>query len=491
MGVKHGNSRYQPTIPMSLDDQISDDNPVRIIDALVDGMNLSEMGFIITGRKQTGRPAYAASDLLKLYIYGYETGIRSSRMLERETGRNIELMWLLKNLRPDHKTISEFRRINPEALEKAFRYFVGVIDGFGLIGKEIIAVDGTKIKASNSKKQNFSAKKLARRIKGIEEKIKEYLDAIGSDEGDEELQKLDIPAILKELEERKAKYEGIQKELQKSGETEVSLIDPDARLMKQNRGGVDVSHNIQSAVDSKHHIILDYNVTKCSVDHGQLSVMAAKVMETFKLEQITALADKGFYNGADLTKCKENKVTTIVPRQDNSSKAPDERFNTDKFIYDEVKDEYLCPGGKLLTKKAPDIAHDRDRYFNQAACRKCQFKELCTKGKYRTVTRSFYREIYAETDERTQKNLELYKQRQRIVEHPFGTIKRTMNGGYFLLRTERKVRSEVALLFFGYNLKRLISIMGFDALMKGLKALSLRNFFILPPFLHQTPDFAA
>ncbi len=350
-------------------------------------------------------------------------------------------------------------------------------------------MDGTKIKASNNKKQNFSKRKLAERIKAIEGKINKYLDAIGSDEDDENLNARDTQKILEELEKRKEKYENTLRRLQESGDNEVSMVDPDARMMGTNLNGIDICHNVQSVVDAKHHFIVGLNVTNNPTDHGQLSVMANIAKETLGVEEITVTADKGYYNGPDLAACKENKIITIVSRQEASNRAPDPRFNADKFSYDADKDTFTCPAGHVLSLK--NKSKERRKYKNQKACKGCEFRELCTKGKVREITRSCYAEIYEETDKRTRENMHIYRLRQQLVEHPFGTIKRTMNGAYFLLRTQRKVRGEVALLFFGYNLKRLINIMGFDATMERLRVLSLRDFFALRMFQHQKASFAA
>jgi transposase len=419
MSYIKGNDRNQISFPISLDEQVGKDSTVRVIDALVNKMDLHKMGFNDIGGSNIGRPGYAASDLLKLFIYGYENGIRSSRRLERECNCNIELMWLLKSLRPDHKTIAEFRRINAEPLQEAFRYFVGIVDGFGLIGKRIIAVDGTKIKASNNKKQNFSQKKLKARLIGLNNKIAEYLSDIEKNDAKEPTKDRRTEEILKNLEKRKAMYEKMQKQLDETGANEISLTDPDARLMGNNRNGVDVSYNVQSAVDQKHHFILDFNVTNNPADHGQLSVMSKQVKASFNLKKLAVIADKGYYNGPDLLLCKENQVITIVSRQNPSNKAPDTNYNSDKFIYDSERDLYVCPMGKELYQKKQE--KERCRYYNAKACKNCSVLNQCTKVKKREISRSIYTALYDETDKRTEKHMKLYKQRQRIVEHPFAS----------------------------------------------------------------------
>lgn len=263
--------------------------------------------------------------------------------------------------------------------------------------------------------------------------------------------------------------------LNKTGENEISEVDPDARLMGNNRGGVDVCYNVQSAVDGKHHIVVEYDVSKKPADHGQLGSMVKKVQKSLKIKRFIAIADKGYYNGADLQKCKKYKVKTIVSKQKPSDpKEQPAEFHNDKFLYDKKSDTYTCPVGNILHPHNKQTAKRRN-FFNKTACAECPHREQCTSGKtlYRTISRSQYGDIYDEVDKRTKENIHLYKLRQQIVEHPFGTVKHTMNGGYFLLRTRRKVRTEVALLFLGYNLKRAYKILGFKEIMARLDALAV------------------
>jgi len=431
---------------------------------------LQKLGFTKSQPAVTGRPAYPPKAMCKLFIYGYETGIRTSRKLERETHRNIEIMWLMDSLKPDHKTIAEFRRENVRPLQKLFREFIKICNSWDLINGEIIVVDGSKFKASNNKKNNFSRKKLDDRMARIDEKIKNYLDEMDAADKIEEPEQTANIAGLQELLERKKKYEGYKKQLDESEGNELSTVDPDARLMGNNRGGVEIAYNVQSAVDDKHDIIVEYDVLMNPSDQHQLSRMAKKVMRKLKLRRFTILADKGYYNGADLLKVKKLKVKAVVSKQKPSdSKKLSEEFHTDKFAYDAETDTYNCPAGQTL--KSPNSKGAKRRnYFNKAACTACEQREKCATGsvKYRRVTRSQYAEIYEETDKRLAMNTELYKRRQQVVEHPFGTVKNTMHGRQFILRTRRKVCCEVALFFLGYNLKRVLKVLGFKGIMERL-----------------------
>lgn len=471
MGHIEGTNRDQ-TMLLSYEDFIDEDAIVRVIDRFVEVCDLEKLGFSKTTPAIVGRPSYPPEAMTKLYVYGYENGIRSSRKLERETHRNVEVMWLMNGLKPDHKTISEFRRHNIRPLQKLFREFVRLCKAWDLIGGELIAVDGTKIKASNNKKTNFSRKKLNDRIKHLDEQIEKYLTDIEATDSNENNQKVSTPKNIDELLQRKELYESYIKHLDETGENEISQVDPDARLMGNNRGGVDVAYNVQSAVDGENDIVVEYDVSQNPSDHGQLGNMVKKVRKSLKQRKFIVVADKGYYQGKDLERVKKYKVTSIVSRQ----KAPNpkdqpEFFYSDKFIYNSEEDTYTCPMGKTLyphSKKAAERRH----FYNKTACSKCEFRELCAKGErgFRAVLRSRYAKIYEETDKRTQENMEIYKLRQQIVEHPFGTIKRTMHGDYFLLRTRRKVRCEIALLFLGYNLKRAFKILGFKEIMARLDA---------------------
>jgi transposase len=461
-----------------LDEAIEADNPVRVVDAVVDTFDLEKLGFALP--KELGRPSYAASDMLKLYLYGYSSGIRSSRMLEAEAKRNIELKWLLKGLCPDHKTIAEFRRKNPKSFQNVFREFVYLLDGSGLLGKEVFAVDGTKIKASNNKKLNFSRKKIKQRIARLNEKIDSFFS-------DEEGRNTDPEALaasldlVRRLQARRDEFKARLEKLTETGENEMSVVDPDARLMGNNRNGVDVSYNVQSAVDEKHCLVVEINVTNNPADHGQLSVMGKRIRKRLKIKgKIVVLADKGYYNGLDLYRCKKNKLVALVAKQKAGRDVPDSNYSIDKFTYKEGADYFTCPAGQELFRTGTKAARV---YENKEVCKECNDRAKCTTGEYRRLWVSHHQRVLREVDERTTQNPSLYKKRQMMVEHPVGTIKRTMNGHYFLLRTLKKVRGEVALLFLAYNLKRAINILGAGGLRRQLLAFSLMPLSLLAKIL--------
>ena len=481
MGYIEGTDRGQSTY-WSFEDMVADDSMVRVVDRFIDFCDLEKLGFARTQPAATGRPPYLPGPLAKLYVYGYENGTRSSRKLAKECRRNVEVMWLMNGLTPDYSVISEFRRLNLRPLQKLFKEFVKLCRSWDLVGGETFAVDGSKFKASNNKKNNFSRKKLETRLLRLDEKIAEYLARL-----DEEDQREDstgeAPEGLVKLFERKETYEAYLDHLNKTGETEISTVDPDARLMGNNRGGVEMAYNVQSMVDGKHHLVVDYDVSMNPSDQGQLGNMAKRLIRQ-GFRRFTLLADKGYYNGMCLLKGKQYKIKAIVSRQAPSNpKDQPKEFHTDKFRYDRETDTYTCPAGETLHPRSKQTSKRRN-FCNKTACGKCPHANSCTSGNcgFRTVTRGEYAEIFDQADRAFMSNIELYRLRQQIVEHPFGTVKRTMDGGYFLLRRRRKVRTEVALLFLGYNLKRAYNVLGFEEIMARLDSLFRRFLHFLRVF---------
>ncbi len=361
-----GENRNQIILfPESIDDYINEDSTVRVIDEYVEQLDMKELGFKKTVYPTIGRPPYDPKDILKLYLYGYLNRIRSSRRLEHEAVRNIEVIWLLKKLKPDFKTIADFRKDNKKALKKVFRDFTKLCDEWGLFGKELVAIDGTKFRACNSKKNNYSVKKLERHIKYLDEKIDKYIQELDKYDTIETCDRKpdagEIKKRIKELRSRKDKYEGYKKQLKESGKNEISTTDPDARLMCNNNNNVDVSYNVQTTVDSKHKLIADYKVTQKPNDLGELDNMALRAKKLFGGKEFEALADKGYYKAEDLKKCVENGITPYVTKQIYSNGTGDKDFYADKFKYDKDKNIYICPAGKELyyhrdrTKKSKGI----------------------------------------------------------------------------------------------------------------------------------------
>jgi transposase len=479
MSYIKGEERDQRILfPESIDDYISDNNSVRVIEEYVEQLDLKGLGFKKAVCPSIGRPPYDPKDMLKLYLYGYLNRIRSSRRLEHETTRNIEVIWLLKKLKPDFKTIADFRKDNKPALRKVFRDFTKLCDEWGLFGKELVAIDGSKFRACNSKRNNYSAKKLDRHLKYIDEKIDTYIQEL--DEGDqaeatdkkpsaEEIQKR-----IQELKNRKQKYESYQKQLEKNGKNEISTTDPDARLMANNNNNVDVSYNIQTTVDSKHKLIADFKVSQKPNDLGELDNMALRAKKLFGGKDFEALADKGYYKAEDLKKCIENGITPYVTKQIYSNGTGEKDFYTDRFRYDKDKNVYICPAGKELyyyrqrtQKDKGVIGYD---YRNYEACKDCECKKRCTKSERgRTIYRHVDQDFLDTIDLQTQMNMDKYKLRQMIVEHPFGTIKRGWGAYYFLTKRKLSVRAEISLSFLAYNMKRVMNILGNEELLRRLR----------------------
>lgn len=474
-----GENRAQAILfPESLDEYISPDNPVRIIDEYVRGLDLEKLKFTHSTPSFSGRPPYHPTTMIKLYLYGYLIRIRSSRRLEAESKRNVELMWLLEKLSPDFKTIADFRKENKKALVYLFRDFTRLCNTWQLYGKELIAIDGTKFRACNSKRNNYSAKKLTRHIRYIDEKIESYLAELDEQDKLEEVDRkpdtAEINKRIEELKKRKLKYQGYQKMLTDTGSNEISTTDPDSRLMATNNNSVEVSYNVQASVDSEHKLIADFKVITKPNDLGELAPMAVRASKILNKSELTVVADKGYYRAQDLKTCSRKGITTYVAKQTYSNGTGDKDYYLDKFTYCKEDDYYLCPEGNKLyyyrtRKKNKKIIGKT--YRNPKVCATCPVKARCTRqDDGRTIFRHIDQDILDVIDKKTQENLKTYKQRQMIAEHPFGTIKRAWGASYFLTRGRHSVSAEIALSFLSYNLRRVINILGFDEIMRRLKA---------------------
>ena len=476
MAYIQGEDRNQITLfPEAVDDYIAFDNAVRAIEAFVNSLDMHKLGFQRAKANPLGRPPYDPRDLLKLYIYGYMNRIRSSRRLETEAGRNIEVYWLLKKLKPDFKTIADFRKDNSDALKGVFRQFSLLCKEWDLYGKEVLAIDGSKFRASNSKRNNYSKKKIQRRLKHIDEKIDSYLDEL--DRNDHEEADVHTPTeeeinkLIEELDNRKQKYASLEQELEETGEGEISTTDPDARLMAVNNNGIEVSYNVQTVVDEKHKLVVDTEVINNPSDQGQLSSMAKQAKEILGVEEIKVLADKGYYSTRDLRECEENQIETYVAKQRFTGNIANADFQPDKFQYDKETDTFLCPANQTLyagrIRKEKEVEYRV--YKNFRACKTCEFKDQCTKStKGRTIHRNLEQEFLDEVDKRTRENKELYFKRQLIVEHPFGTVKRVWGYTSFLTRGLPSVKAENMIHFLVYNMKRAINILGVEEIVKRL-----------------------
>ena len=464
-------------IDSSLEEKIEQDNPVRIIDAFVNSCKLVEFGFKHAKHAPEGRPPYHPGDLLKLYIYGYLNRIRSSRALEKECKRNLELMWLLNELVPDHNTIANFRRDNPKAIKLVFRKIVTLCKRLDLIGGKVIATDGTKLRAQNSKKNNFNQKKIDDHLAFIESKLHEYLDALDMADTaetmglDADVDKEKIREKITRLNEKKQQYKKLEEQLIQTGQQQISTTDPDSRKLAVRQNILEVCYNIQTSVDDKNYLPIDFKTTNNNDTHA-LANMAIRAKAIIGNTDFTELADKGYHTGEEIRKCHEAGIETLVaiPKTPVSSQSPDPAFNQDKFQYDKEHDLYLCPQGQKLTSNGTWYTNHpyKTKHFKTKACLTCPVKSQCTiSAKGRLIERNENIEDTQRNKHAIENNKELYKRRQEIVEHPFGTIKRQWGFDYTLMKGIKKVDGDVGLIFIAYLFTRMRNILGREALIKA------------------------
>ena len=469
-----GFDRTQATLfPESIDQIIDDNNAVRFIDAFVNSLDLIAFGFSDVRLNVNGRPPFHPSDLLKLYIYGYMNKIRSSRSLEKECKRNIELMWLIKGLVPDHNTISNFRKNNPSAIKKVFRATVEIAKNLDLIGGILIAGDGTKLRAQNSKKNNYNQKKIERHLAYIENKLNEYNHAIAIADGD---QKKALELKIKKHNTHKARYVKIEKELNDSKESQISTSDPDSRQLMIRGVISEVAYNVQSTVDAKFKLPIDYDVTNHN-DRNAMAGMVKNAIEILGTNNFEAVFDKGYNNAEQIHKCHQMGVETHVAITNPSCNAPNKAFNLSEFIYNKENDTYTCPAKQTLTSNGNWYLKRvyRVKQYKTKSCKICPIKSSCTKA---VGQRIIERHEFAESIERNKQIQELrpeiYKQRQAIVEHPFGTMKRQWGFDYIMTKKSMKhAASDVGFIFIAYNLKRILNIIGIKLLITMLKNIFL------------------
>ena len=475
MAYIEGHARDQALLlPASVEDYVAADSPVRFIDAFVDDLNLGEAGFHRSRPKATGRPGYDPGDMLKLYLYGYLNRVRSSRRLEAEATRNLELIWLLRGLRPDYKTIADFRRDNRSAFKAVFRAFVVLCRKLDLFGRELLAVDGTRLKAVNNPGRNFSRDKLARYIAAADERLEGYLaelDAIdrgedGSGPGRGEA----LSAKITKVRERRQAQEAMLEQLNASGERQVSLTDPDARAMVTGQKTT-VGYNAQVAVDAKHKLIVEQHVTNAATDMGLLAGTAGAAKETLGVERIAAVADMGYYKGEDIEACEANGITPYVARPQRGSAIASGRFPKERFSYDPAADAYRCPDGQLLDTRYRSVTrgHVSIQYSSPVACAACAIRARCTGGRWRRINRWENEAVLERMATRLAARPGILDVRRETVEHPFGSIKQWMNQGAFLMRGLENVRAEFCLTALAYNLRRAINVIGIPQLIQAVK----------------------
>ncbi len=468
-----GNNRSQTCLfPLSLEDSIDADNEVRLIDMFVNSLSLNDYGFKVTF-VENGRPAYHPADLLKLYIYGYLNKVRSSRDLEKECARNIEVMWLLNNLKPDHNTISNFRRDNPKAIKKVFRETVRIAKHFNLIGSTLLAGDSTKFRAQNSKKNNFNQKKIDRHLEYIENKLNEYGQALAEGDGDNKKQ---LEQEIKKQSKRKSEYNKIEKHLNDTGDPQVSTSDPDSRQMIIRNNITEVAYNVQTTVDAKNNIPIDYKVTNHN-DSKAMGNMLQRAKSILRTNDFTALYDKGYHTGSefDIAESLGIDVMVAIPGKPLSSQAPDPEYNVGNFIYNENENTYTCPQGHTLTTNGTWHKTSNGSIFQQyktTMCKGCPVRENCTKAKQngKIVQRRKYASNIEANRQRIENDPATYKKRQAIVEHPYGTIKRQWGFSYIMTKKYlHRASADVGLMMTAYNLRRIMNIIKINQFKEYLK----------------------
>lgn len=465
MGHIQGQARDQITLfPDCIDDYITPENPVRVINAFVDGLSIEALGFTHATPADTGRPPYDPGDLLKLYVYGYLNRVRSSRMLEREAQRNLELVWLLRRLVPDFKTIADFRRDNGRAIQQTCRDFILLCKRLSLFGAELIAIDGSKFKAVNNKDRNFTKARLKRRLAHIDAQIVRYLKALDEHDRDDAAHTPptgeEMQALLKTLRQRRAHYQGLLGQLSDSDEKQISLTDADARYM--GHAGI-VGDNVQTAVDDKHKLICTFDVTNENPDTHQLSPMAKQAKHVLGVKTLDVVADKGYYCGVQVKTCVEAGITSYIPKFATSNSAKRGLFGKQHFRYDPGEDCYWCPAGEKLEHRYPVTKNGLPAIlYETTACGTCVLRPHCTRTvrRPRRLTRWVHEALMDAMAARVKRRPDVMRKRRAIVEHPFGTIKRTMQQGEFLMKGLPKVCTEMSLTVLAYNLKRAINILG-------------------------------
>ena len=475
--MKHiqGISRAQPVLlPSCVDDYVGPDNVVRFIDAFVESLDLVAAGFDRALPNATGRPGYDPSDLLKLYIYGYLNRVRSSRRLEAETHRNLEVIWLMRQLQPDFKTIADFRRENKTSFRKIFREFVVMCRSLDLFGTELIAVDGTRLKAVNSGQRNFTKAKLAKAMAESDERLARYLKQLDDADKDDTTPPARVDNLeekISAIKERRARLEAHRAELQASGEDQISLTDPDARAM-QSSSRIGVGYNIQIAVDTKHKLIAEQQVHNNVSDLGLLSETANAARANLGVDHIDVVADRGYYKIEDIEACEAAGVTPYVPKPLRGSSVKNGFFTKEQFHYDADADNLICPGGQKLEPKYNSKIRDNDAmtYVNRKACKTCDLRVRCTNAAFRKVTRYANEAILDRMAERLTARPEIMDQRRESVEHPFGSIKQWMGQRDFLTRRIENVRGEFSLTALAYNIRRALTLVGVAGLMRAIHA---------------------
>jgi transposase len=464
-------------LPQSLDDYVTEDNPVRVVEVFIDELDLGALGFAGVHPALTGRPAYHPSTLLKIYLYGYLNRLQSSRRPEREAQRNVELMWLTGRLAPDFKTIASFRRDNGPAIRSVCGQFVELCRHLNLFTKTIVAIDGSKFKAVNNRDKNYTVTKVAKRMEQVDASITRYLAALDqADRQDSDIAEARTERLTEKIAGLRRQMQALkemEQQVQAAPDKQVSLTDPDARSMATSgRGTGVVGYNVQTAVDAENHLIVAHEVTNVGNDRTQLKTMGLKAQAATGCEQITALADRGYFNGEQILACEGTGILPCIPKTDTSSATQRGFFSRHDFIYDPENDHYTCPAGQKLTKGLgrSDRKDDIDHYRHLTACFTCSLRPSCTPDKLKRLKRWQHEDVLEKMQARLDRMPNAMGVRRQTVEHPFGTLKSWMGSTHFLTRTLENVRTEMSLHVLAYNMKRMIQIFGVQPLIKAISA---------------------
>jgi transposase len=471
-GFIEGEDRNQATLfPERIDDYVGEDSPVRVVDVFIDDLNISGLGFR-TEPNATGRPSYHPKMMLKLYVYGYLNRVQSSRRLEREAQRNVELMWLTGRLAPDFKTIADFRKDNGEAIRLVCREFVMLCRKLGLLNNTLVAIDGSKFKAVNNRDKNLTRAKMKRRLAEVEASVDRYLtqltevDATETDD--------DKGAVLEkkiaQLREEMARLKKHEVRMLEAPDQQLSLTDPDARSMNSRGTGM-VGYNVQSAVDSEHHLIIAHEVTNAGSDRSQLANVAKQAKETLQAETLDVVADRGYYNGNEIRACEQASIDTYLPKPKTSPNKAKGLFDRAAFKYLDEEDQYECPAGERLTHRTTSTEKGKEikRYWT-SSCSGCAIKNQCTTGNERRVSRWVHEDVLERAQARLNEQPDAMRVRRATVEHPFGTIKSWMGATHFQMKTLPRVSTEMSLHVLSYNMKRAINLLGTKEIIATIRA---------------------
>jgi transposase len=473
-GYITGMSRTQSTLfPESLDEYITEDNPVRVVDCYVDSLDLFELGFQRSIPSHTGRPAYSPAMMLKLYIYGYLNRIQTSRRLERECQRNVELMWLTQRLTPDFKTIADFRKDNASGIKNACKAFVQLCRQMNLFAESLIAIDGSKFKASNNPDKNFTKTTIKRKIDHTEQHIDDYLKELNKNDELEDAQDDGVPLKdkIEKMKEHLKKLKTLEKQIDQSADQQVSLTDPDCRAIKTGVMGRVVGYNVQTAVDTQHHLIVAHEVTNARSDRAQLYPMGQKVQAVLGKSDITVLADKGYYNGEAIVQAQDAGMIPLIPRTHRAGRTKG-FFNKGEFKYDPHRNVYTCPAGKELTHSLVTEQNGQTFlvYGSVKTCKPCQIRSQCTPTRLRRIRRWLYEGELEDMDDHIKAKPDSMHIRKCTAEHPFGTIKSWLGSQHFVTRGLKSVNTEMDLNVLAYNMRRLMNILGPQQLIAAIKA---------------------